>query len=141
MELLYVRKEALEDASLAAIFERSKFGIAMAAMIKMIATTISNSISEKPFCLLRIHGAPFSLRMKMVRTNAKLVFRSTEEHVPCQHRGARWPIEHNRPILRIMSKLRDLSLVFGKGEAGWRHARGLNFRQKLSFADARKWRF
>jgi hypothetical protein len=28
---------------------RSKFGIAMAAMIKMIATTISNSMSEKPF--------------------------------------------------------------------------------------------
>jgi hypothetical protein len=26
----------------------------MAAMIKMIATTISNSMSEKPFCLLRM---------------------------------------------------------------------------------------
>jgi len=39
---------------LAAIFERSKFGIAIAAMIKMIATTINNSMSEKPFCLLRI---------------------------------------------------------------------------------------
>jgi hypothetical protein len=25
--------------------------MAMAAMIRMIATTISNSISEKPFCL------------------------------------------------------------------------------------------
>ena len=38
------------DASLAAIRARSKFGIATAAMIRMIATTISNSISEKPFC-------------------------------------------------------------------------------------------
>jgi hypothetical protein len=28
----------------------SKFGMAIAAMIKIIATTISNSISEKPFC-------------------------------------------------------------------------------------------
>jgi hypothetical protein len=46
---------------LAAIFERSKFGIAMAAMIRMIATTINNSINEKPFCLLRMHGAPFGL--------------------------------------------------------------------------------
>src|ERR1700704_2406314 len=36
--------------SLAAIRARSRFGIAMAAMIRMIATTISNSISEKPFC-------------------------------------------------------------------------------------------
>jgi hypothetical protein len=43
---------------LAAIFARSKFGIAMAAMIKMIATTISNSISEKPFCLFFINSPP-----------------------------------------------------------------------------------
>jgi len=43
--------------SLADILERSRFGIAMAAMIRMIATTISNSISEKPFCL-RIQLSP-----------------------------------------------------------------------------------
>jgi hypothetical protein len=53
-EVLSVRSEATADAWFAAIFERSKFGIAMAAMIKMIATTISNSMSEKPFCLFRI---------------------------------------------------------------------------------------
>src|SRR5438270_14043783 len=29
--------------------DRSRFGIAIAAMIRMIATTISSSISEKPF--------------------------------------------------------------------------------------------
>src|SRR5260370_13754370 len=50
MDVLYVRSEATADASLAAILERSKFGIAIAAMIRMIATTINNSISEKPFC-------------------------------------------------------------------------------------------
>src|ERR1700693_4777845 len=50
MEVLYVRREPTADASLAAIFERSKFGIAIAAMIRMMATTISNSINEKPFC-------------------------------------------------------------------------------------------
>src|SRR5579871_4003077 len=49
-----VRIEPTADASLAAMRERSKFGIAMAAMIKMIATTISNSINEKPFCFLFI---------------------------------------------------------------------------------------
>jgi len=27
-----------------------QFGIAIAAMIKMMATTINNSINEKPFC-------------------------------------------------------------------------------------------
>src|SRR5438874_9792567 len=36
------------DDSLAEMRARSRFGIAIAAMIKMIATTISNSISEKP---------------------------------------------------------------------------------------------
>jgi hypothetical protein len=44
-----VRIEPTAEASFAAIFERSKFGIAIAAIIKMIATTISNSINEKPF--------------------------------------------------------------------------------------------
>src|ERR1700722_19038880 len=44
-----VRTDPTAEASLAAIRARSRFGIAMAAMIKMIATTISNSMSEKPF--------------------------------------------------------------------------------------------
>ena len=30
--------------------ERIKFGIAIAAMIRIIATTINSSISVKPFC-------------------------------------------------------------------------------------------
>src|SRR6202451_4393449 len=46
-----VRIEATADDSLAAMRARSKFGIAIAAMIRMMATTISSSISEKPFCL------------------------------------------------------------------------------------------
>jgi hypothetical protein len=45
-----VRTPLAADDSFAAMRARSKFGIAMAAMIRMIATTISNSISEKPFC-------------------------------------------------------------------------------------------
>ena len=51
-EVLSVRTEPTAEASLAAMRARSKFGIAIAAMIKIIATTISNSISEKPFCFL-----------------------------------------------------------------------------------------
>jgi len=42
--------ELAADDSLAEMRARNRFGIAMAAMIRMIATTISNSISEKPFC-------------------------------------------------------------------------------------------
>jgi hypothetical protein len=44
-----VRIDATADDSFAAIRARNRFGIAMAAMIRMIATTISNSMSEKPF--------------------------------------------------------------------------------------------
>jgi hypothetical protein len=50
MAVEMVRTDAAADDSLAAMRARSKFGIAIAAMIRMIATTISNSISEKPFC-------------------------------------------------------------------------------------------
>jgi len=49
-----VRIEPTAEASLAAIRERSKLGIAMAAIIKMIATTINSSIKENPFCRLFI---------------------------------------------------------------------------------------
>jgi hypothetical protein len=37
--------------SLAAIRDRNKFGMAMAAMIRMIATTIKSSIRENPLAL------------------------------------------------------------------------------------------
>jgi len=47
---LTVRIEPTADASLAAIRDLSRFGIAIAAIIKIIATTINNSISENPFC-------------------------------------------------------------------------------------------
>src|SRR5258708_2418700 len=38
------------EDSLAEILARSRLGIAIAAMIRMIATTIKSSISENPFC-------------------------------------------------------------------------------------------
>src|SRR6266481_8231828 len=71
-----VRMLAAAAESLADIFDRSRLGIAMAAMIRIIATTISNSINEKPFCLrilekspviysaecdIRIHSRPLTL--------------------------------------------------------------------------------
>src|SRR6266496_3122318 len=45
-----VRSDATADDSLAAIRARIRFGMAIAAMIRMMATTISNSMSENPFC-------------------------------------------------------------------------------------------
>src|SRR5579864_7392782 len=47
-----LRNEATPEASLAAILDRSRFGMAIAAMTRMIATTIKSSIREKPFCSL-----------------------------------------------------------------------------------------
>jgi hypothetical protein len=43
-----VRIFATAEAWLAAFRDDSRFGIAIAAMIRMIATTISSSIKEKP---------------------------------------------------------------------------------------------
>src|SRR5437899_9248458 len=47
ISVLTVRSEATADDSLAAMRARSKFGIAIAAMIRMIATTISSSIRSE----------------------------------------------------------------------------------------------
>src|SRR5258708_20672916 len=53
-----LRTEPTAEDSLALILARSRFGIAIAAMIRMIGTTISNSISEKPFCLRMFKMSP-----------------------------------------------------------------------------------
>src|SRR5207237_6257377 len=57
-----VRSELTADDSLAAIRARSRFGIAIAAMIRMIATTMSNSINEKPRCFFISLSLSLSLR-------------------------------------------------------------------------------
>src|ERR1700736_5400159 len=60
-----VRSEAAAEESLAAIRARIKFGIAIAAMIRIIATTISSSISEKPFCFRIARSSPFQGRSEV----------------------------------------------------------------------------
>src|SRR5260370_27751149 len=45
-----VRTEPTAEDSFAEMRALSRLGMAMAAMIRMIATTISNSIREKPLC-------------------------------------------------------------------------------------------
>ena len=49
--MLMVLRDPTAEDSFADILARIKFGIAIAAMISMIATTIRSSISENPFCL------------------------------------------------------------------------------------------
>jgi hypothetical protein len=48
---LMVRSDETADASFADMRARIKFGIAIAARVKMTLTTINNSMSEKPFDL------------------------------------------------------------------------------------------
>src|SRR5437899_1435119 len=72
-----LRNEATAEASLAAIFERSRFGMAIAAIIRMIATTIKSSIREKPFCLFRMLS-PSKDRGRIKETSSRtLVVRAT----------------------------------------------------------------
>src|SRR6516164_5926916 len=53
-EVFSVRSEPTAEAWFAAIFDRNRLGMAIAAIIRMIATTIKSSMSEKPFCFLPI---------------------------------------------------------------------------------------
>src|SRR5690349_11742376 len=56
--VLMVRNDPTADDSLADIRARIRFGMAIAAMIRMMATTISSSISEKPFCFCIYYFLP-----------------------------------------------------------------------------------
>src|SRR5437764_344606 len=61
------RMDPTAEASLAEILARSRLGMAIAAMMRMIATTIRSSINEKPFCffiLLLNVWRPFGLPLK-----------------------------------------------------------------------------
>src|SRR5215467_10680546 len=57
------RSEPTAEASSAEIRARKRLGMAIAAMIKMIATTIKSSISENPFCarFLSVMSVPYRL--------------------------------------------------------------------------------
>src|ERR1051325_1933789 len=65
-----VRTEPTAEDSFAAILDRSKFGMAMAAMIKMIATTIKSSIREKPFCFFILSPSGFEVPEALAVTRA-----------------------------------------------------------------------
>src|SRR5580704_5041885 len=80
--VVIVRTDPTADASLAAIRERSRFGIAIAAIIRMIATTINNSINEKPFCFFLI----FTLLGEVLRISFNNPWQGTMLQVqnPCQ---------------------------------------------------------
>jgi len=78
-----VRIAPIAELSLALMRDRSRFGIAMAAMMAMIATTIINSISVKPLFLLitptssslSALSLPLGRALRRVRTNP-----STPQH-------------------------------------------------------------
>src|SRR5215217_170057 len=61
----------MAEASLAACRDLSKFGIAIAAIIPMIATTISSSISENPLSLF-IQSSSFLVSFSHCRRKVSL---------------------------------------------------------------------
>lgn len=58
-DVFSVRRDPTAEASLAAMRDRSKLGIAIAAIMRMIATTINNSISEKPLDFRKVQPSLF----------------------------------------------------------------------------------
>src|SRR5260370_13393882 len=81
-----VSRSSTAEAPFAAIREPRKLGIAIAATIRMIATTISSSMSENPACLFRIeilrkhqpfasHNDPILLNLEHASTHSRLCFR------------------------------------------------------------------
>src|SRR5581483_10440478 len=90
--VLIVRIEPTADASFAAMRERSKFGIAIAAMIRIIATTINNSINEKPFCLRICFSFLSHLRCLVISSTHRLaptyVFQRSWAEYPSGHARA-----------------------------------------------------
>src|SRR6266496_5722198 len=82
-----VRIDATADDSLAAMRARSKFGIAIAAMIRMMATTINNSISENPLCSCPewfIFSCPSILRRSVVPKARLPECPQSERHIVIQ---------------------------------------------------------
>lgn len=67
-----VRSEATAEDSLAEMRARNRLGIAIAAIIRMMATTISSSIRENPFCL-SIACKISLFRVEVDGTNQRLV--------------------------------------------------------------------
>ena len=65
--LLMARTEPMADASLPDMRARRRPGIAMAAMMPMIATTISSSMSVKPFWLTKFHDCALLERNRLGR--------------------------------------------------------------------------
>ncbi len=67
--VVMVRTVTAAAASLAAMREFSRLGMAMAAMIRMMATTTSSSIREKPRCAAaRIFFVGFVFSVNMIAT-------------------------------------------------------------------------
>src|SRR5262245_36123755 len=76
--LLIARSEPMADASLPEIRARSRPGTAIAAMMPMIATTISSSMRVKPFWLSFTGAGPFKKKYECACREATQVPRAPD---------------------------------------------------------------
>src|SRR5215470_10964680 len=74
--------EATAEASVAAIRERRRFGMAIAAITRMMSTTMSSSINENPFCFARIWSPPDQAQAVLgpCRTNSESHAKTVSEY-------------------------------------------------------------
>src|SRR6266852_2433770 len=99
--VLRVRIVPTAEDSFAAIRDRIKFGMAMAAMIRMIATTIKSSIREKPFCffmMLDILGKFYGARARYTIWQARDQSRKSKPlwFISSYLTDIKWFTENNR---------------------------------------------
>src|SRR5690242_2801048 len=106
-----VRTEPTAEASFAAMRERSKLGMAIAAMINMIATTISNSINEKPFCLRICLSSPVA--RCPLKTSAPVSLAPVYSHLACQDGSC--GTGRNTLVIGVKNQL-DTGVFEGQGE-------------------------
>jgi len=105
---MIVRIDEIAEASFALIRERIRFGMAIAAMIKIIATTISSSISENPFCFrpiaIKLRDIWFCLKNRPRKSRTTTRYTTLQVPVHSQYRT-------NRQIINDLRELHEFSLA------------------------------
>src|SRR6185295_7602574 len=95
--LLTARSEPMADASFPAMRARRRPGTAIAAMIPMMATTISSSISVKPL-VLRIFMMPSSFRLE-TQVGGDVIRHRAIEQV-----GDQWSLASRKRLHRLANE-------------------------------------
>jgi hypothetical protein len=105
---MIVRMDEIAEASFALIRERIRFGMAIAAMITIMATTISSSISENPFCFrpiaIKLRDLWFCLKNRPRKSRTITRYTMLQVRVHSQS-------DSKRPTINDLRELHEFSLA------------------------------